>query len=159
MIRAYPINYCKRCYFCVTKFSRLAAQKHIPGLLNSRWADAHLSFWYCTMLTSFNEWYIYIYLIYVTGQHKNKAGLRQTWVYNPFASTHMVNTQLLRVQNVHTKYCKYFRGFLNSRLLNFARNTRKLMYRKYFHFYSMTIGHMAPNLLRLSFRERVPLYD
>ena len=30
----------------------------------------------------------------------------------------MVNTQLLRVQNVHTKYCKYFRGFLISRLLN-----------------------------------------
>ena len=29
----------------------------------------------------------------------------------------MVNTQLLRVQNVHTKYRKYFRGFLNSRLL------------------------------------------
>ena len=53
--------------------------------------------------------------MYVTGQHKNKAGLRQT--YNPFASTHMVNTQLLRAQNVHTKYCKYFRGFLNSRLL------------------------------------------
>ena len=40
-----------------------------------------------TMLTSFNEWYIYI--LYVTGQHKNKAGLRQTWVYNPFASTHI----------------------------------------------------------------------
>ena len=108
--------YCKCCYFCVTKFSRLAAQKHIRWLLNSRWADAHLSFWYCTMLTSFNEWYIYI--LYVTGQHKNKAGLRQTWVYNQFASTHMVNTQLLRVQNVHTKYCKYFRGFLNSRFLN-----------------------------------------
>ena len=40
------IVYCKRCYFRVTKFSRLAAQKHIRGLLNSRWADAHLSFWY-----------------------------------------------------------------------------------------------------------------
>ena len=41
----------------------------------------------------------------------------------------------LRVQNVYTKYRKYFCGFLNSRLLNFAR---KLMYRKYFHFYSNT---------------------
>ena len=30
------ITYCKRCYFRVTKFSRLAAQKHIRGLLNSR---------------------------------------------------------------------------------------------------------------------------
>ena len=29
-------EYCKRCYFRVTKFSRLAAQKHIRGLLNSR---------------------------------------------------------------------------------------------------------------------------
>ena len=72
----------------------------------------------------------------VTGQHKNKAGLRQTRVYYPFASTHMVNTQLLRVRNVHTKYRKYFCGFLNSRFLNFARNSRKLMYRYYFHFYS-----------------------
>ena len=73
---------------------------------------------------------------YVTGQRKKKAGLRQTRVYYPFASTHMVNTQLQRVQNVHTKYRKYFRGFLNSRLLNFARNSRKLMYREYFRFYS-----------------------
>ena len=60
------------------------------------------------------------------GQHKNKAGLTHSPVYYPFASTHMVNTQLLRVQNVHTKYHKYFPGFLNSRLLNFARNPRKL---------------------------------
>ena len=53
-----------------------------------------------------------------TGQHKIKAGLTHSPVYYPFASTHMVNTQLLRVQNVHTKYHKYFRWFLNSRLLN-----------------------------------------
>ena len=65
-----------------------------------------------------------------TGQHENKAGLTHSPVYYPFASTHMVNTQLLRVQNVHTKYCKLFRGFFNSsRLLNFARNSRKLMHR------------------------------
>ena len=72
-------------------------------------------------LTSFNEWYIYMYM-YVTGQHKNKAGLRQTWVYITHLqfciNTYMVKTQLLRVQNVHTKYYKYFRGFFNSRLLN-----------------------------------------
>ena len=48
----------------------------------------------------------------------------------------MVNTQLLRIRNVHTKYCKYFRGFLKFALAEFARNTRKLMYHKYFHFYS-----------------------
>ena len=50
--------YCKRCYFRGINFSRFAAQKHIRGLLNSRWADAYMSFLYCTKLTSFNEWYI-----------------------------------------------------------------------------------------------------
>ena len=49
----------------------------------------------------------------------------------------MVNTQLLHVPNVHTQYRKYFRGFLNSRLLSFARNPRKLMYREYYHVYSI----------------------
>ena len=74
-----------------------------------------------------------------TGQLKNKAGLTHSPVYYPFASTRMVNTQLLHayhVPNVHTKYCKYVRGFLNSRLLSFARNLRKLMYREYYHVYS-----------------------
>ena len=66
-------HYCKRCYFRVTKFSRLAAQKHIRGLLNSRWADAHLSFWYCTMLTSFNEWYIYMYVCNWVAQKQSRS--------------------------------------------------------------------------------------
>ena len=35
-----------------------------------------------------------------TGQHKNKAGLTHCPVYYPCASTYMVNTQLLCVQNV-----------------------------------------------------------
>ena len=92
--------YCKCCYFRGINFSRLAAQKHIRGLLNSRWADAHLSCLYCTKLTSFNVWYICKYvchsdrLQYITHLHQH------TW------------SILLRVQNVHTKYCKYFRGFL-----------------------------------------------
>ena len=72
------MEYCKRCYFRVTKFSRLAAQKHIRGLLNSRWADAHLSFLVLQIFSRVFE----------------------------FA------------------------------LAEFARNTRKLMYREYFHFYS-----------------------
>ena len=67
---------------------------------------------YIAQLTSFN---IYKYVCNWAAQ--KQADLRQTWVYYTFASTHMVNTQLLRVQNVHTKYHKYFRGFLNSRLL------------------------------------------
>ena len=57
-------------------------------------------------------------------------------VYYPFASTHMVNTQLIRVQNVHTKYRKYFRGFFEFALAEKPRNPRKLMYRKYFRVYS-----------------------
>ena len=90
-------------------------KKHIRGLLNSRWADAHLSFLYCTI--NIIQWMIPIYKYLCDWAAQKQADLRQTWVYYPFASTHMVNTQLLRVQNVHTKYRKYFRGFLNSRLL------------------------------------------
>ena len=33
---AQKLTYCKRCYFRGINFSRLAAQKHIRGLLNSR---------------------------------------------------------------------------------------------------------------------------
>ena len=66
-------------------------------------------------LISFNECYIYKYVCNWAAQ--KQADLRQTWVYYTFQSTHMVNTQVLRVQNVHTKYRKFFRGFLNSRLL------------------------------------------
>ena len=91
--------------------------------------------------------------MYLTGQHKNKADLRQTRVYYTFASTHMFNTQLLRVQNMHTKYHIYFRGFLNSCLLNFARNSRKLMYGEYFH-YSRSPLDRSPSVQR----GRVVLY-
>ena len=76
-------------------------------------AEQMLTCHFCT--AQFNEWYIYKYVCNWAAQ--KQADLRQTWVYYPFASTHMVNTQLLRVQNVHTKYRKYFHGFLNSRLL------------------------------------------
>ena len=72
-------RYCKRCYFRVTKFSRLAAQKHIRGLLNSRWADAHV---------------------------------------------------ILVVLQIFSRVFEFA-------LAEFARNTQKLMYRKYFHFYNM----------------------
>ena len=51
-------EYCKRWYFRVINFSRFAAQKHIRGLLNSRWADAHLSFLYCTI--NIIQWMIYL---------------------------------------------------------------------------------------------------
>ena len=46
-----------------------------------------------------------------TGQHKNKAGLTRSPVYCPFASAHMVITQLLHVENVHTEYANIFAGF------------------------------------------------
>ena len=119
-------------YFCGINFSRLAAQKHIRGLLNSRWADAHLSFLYCTI--NIIQWMIHIYKYLCNWAAQKQADLRQTWVYYPFASTHMVNTQLLRVQNVHTKY---FRGFLNSRLLKNREIREKLMYREYFRVYGI----------------------
>ena len=61
-----------------------------------------------------------------TGQHKNKAGLTHSPVYYPFASTHMVNTQLLLVQNVHTKYRKYFRGFFEFALAEFCAKIAKI---------------------------------
>ena len=51
----------------------------------------------------------------------------------------MVNTQLLRVQNVHTKILQIFSRVFEFALAEFARNTRKLMYREYFHFYSTSI--------------------
>ena len=49
---------------------------------------------------------MHIYKCVCNWAAQKQADLRQTWVYYPFASTHMVNTQLLRVQNVHTKYRK-----------------------------------------------------
>ena len=103
-------------------FSHLAAQKHTRGLLNSRWAILTWYFLYCT-----NTWHHTTIHLQAAGQHKNRAGLTHSPVYYRFASTYMVNTQLLRVQNVHTKYRKYFCRFLNSHLLNFARNLRKFM--------------------------------
>ena len=78
-----------------------------------------------------------------TGQHKTRQASHILQVYYPFASTHMVNTQLLRVQNVHTKYRKYFHGFLNLRLLSFARIPRKSMYREYYHVYSIHFNHFT----------------
>ena len=75
----YTIKYCKRCYFRAINFLRFAAQKHIRGLLNLRWADAHLSFLYCTKLTSFTEWYIL--QVYLTGQHKKQSRSRDRLEY------------------------------------------------------------------------------
>ena len=65
-----------------------------------------------------NDTFTYMYVCNWVAQKQSRSQPDLEYNYNPFASTHMVNTQLLRVQNVHTKYCKYFRGFLNSRLLN-----------------------------------------
>ena len=56
--------------------------------------------------------YIYKYVCNWAAQ-----SLRQTQVYYPFASTHMVNTQSY-VSKMCIQNHKYFRGFLNSRLLN-----------------------------------------
>ena len=119
--KRFTVYYCKRCYFRGINFSRFAAQKHIRGLLNLRWADAHCHFCTAQSQYSMNDTFTSMYM-YITGhactKTKQVSGSDRLEYIYPFASTHMVNTQLLRVQNVHTKYCKYFRGFLNSRLLN-----------------------------------------
>ena len=80
-------------------------------------------------------WYIYKQL----GSIKTKqASHILQYVTHLHQHTCMVNTQLLHVPNVHTKYHKYFRGFLNSCLLSFARNSRKLMYHAYYHVYTIS---------------------
>ena len=95
-----------------------------------------LTWEFCTaQLTSFNEWYIYKYVCNWAAQ--KQANLRQTRVYYPFASTHMVNTWQLCVQNVHTKWSQIFsRLFEFSAIAQKPRNPRKLMYREYFCVYS-----------------------
>ena len=102
-------HYCKRCYFRVTKFSRLAAQKHIRGLLNSRWADAHLSFWYCTMLTSFNEWYIYMYVCnwIAQKQSRSQTDLSITHLHQRIWSIHNSYASKMCIQNI----ANIFAGF------------------------------------------------
>ena len=95
MINEYPVRTTVNAVNFADNFSRLAAQKHIRGLLNSRLADAHLIFLYCT-----NTWHHTIHL-QATGQHKNKAGLTHSPVYYPFAST------LMCIQNI----ANIFAGF------------------------------------------------
>ena len=48
---------------------RVWQHKNIRGLLNSRWADAHLTFLYCT-----NTWHHTTIHLQATRQHKHKAG-------------------------------------------------------------------------------------
>ena len=85
-------NYCKRCYFRGINISRLAAQKHIRGLLNSRWADAHLSFSYCTKLTSFNEWYIYKYVCNWAAQKQSRSQTDSSIIFFIFLLPICINT-------------------------------------------------------------------
>ena len=131
------LEYCKRYYFRGINFSRLAAQKHIRGLLNSRWADAHLSWLYCTKLTSFNEWYIYKYVCNWAAQTQSRSQTDSS-ILPICINTHGQYTTPTCPKCAY-KISQIFRGFLNSRLLKFARNSRKLMYREYFRFYSSCI--------------------
>ena len=58
--------------------------------------------------------------------------------------------------NVHTKYCKYFHGFLNSRLMSFPRNPRKLMYREYYHVYSIWLQSQKSRIQHVRSASSVP---
>ena len=113
-------------------FSRFAAQKHIRGLLNSRWADAHLSFLYCTINPSFNEWYIYKYVCIVREQYKHKQISDRleyvTHLHQHTWSIHNSYMSRMCIQNI----TNHFRGLLNSRLLKNRWNPRKLMYARIF---------------------------
>ena len=51
----------------------------------------------------------------------------------------MVNTQLLRVQNVHDKISQIFSRVFEFALAEKPRNPRKLMYREYFRVYSIRV--------------------
>ena len=100
---------------------------------------------FCTaQLTSFNEWYIYKYVCNWAAQ--KQADLRQTWVYYPFASTHMVNTQLLR--HFTCPKCAYKISQIFSLVFEFALaekpwNPWKLMYREYFRVYSISLSNFC----------------
>ena len=128
-------DYCKRWYFRVINFSRFAAQKHIRGLLNSRWADAHLSFLYCTIQHhSMNDTFT---SIHVTGQHKNKQISDRLEYILPIC----INTHGQYTTPTCPK-CAYKISQIFSRVFEFAlaekpRNPRKLMYREYFRVYSI----------------------
>ena len=74
--------------------------------------------------------------MYVTGQHKNKQiSDRLEYITHLHQHTWSIHNSYVS-KNVHTKYRKYFRGFLNSRLLKNREIRWKLMYREYFHVYS-----------------------
>ena len=75
---------------------------------------------------------------YVTGQHKNKAGLRQTRVLLPICiNTHGQYTTPTCPKCAY-KLLQIFLRVFEFALAEFARNSRKIMYHKYFHFYSMS---------------------
>ena len=71
-----------------------------------------------------------------TGQHKNKAGLRQTWVYITHVHQHYGQYTTSTCPKCAYKILQIFSRVFEFALAEFARNTRKLMYREYFHFYS-----------------------
>ena len=140
-------RYCKRCYFRGINLSRLAAQKHIRWFLNLRWADAHLSFLYyacrlvilyCTKLTfdKLNEWYIYKYVCNWAAQKQSKSQTDSS-ILPICINTHGQYTTPTCPKCAY-KISQIFSQVFEFALAEFARNPRKLMYRRreYFHFYS-----------------------
>ena len=62
---------------------------------------------------------MYVQCMYKLGSTKTKqVSDRLEYITHLHQHIWSIHNSYVRVQNVHTKYCKYFRGFLNSRLLN-----------------------------------------
>ena len=89
------------------------------------------------MLTSFNEWYIYMYVC-------NWAAQKQSRSQTDLSITHL-HQHIWSIHNSYTcpkcayKILQIFSRVFEFALAEFARNTRKLMYREYFHFYSICL--------------------
>ena len=114
---------------------RLAAQKHIRGLLISRSADTHLIFVLHKYLTSYNDTFTSMTNSWAAQKQSRPRTILQYITH--FASTHMVNYSYIRVLCPKCAYKILQIWVFEFALLNFARNPRKLMCREYFHFYSM----------------------
>ena len=83
--------------------------------------------------TTIIPWYIYKQL----GSIKTKqASHIFQYITHLHQHTWSIHNSYVSQMCMRTKYWKYFRGFLNSRLPYFVKNSRKLMYREYYHVYS-----------------------
>ena len=80
---------------------RVWQHKNIRGLLNSRWANAHFIFLYCT-----NTWHHSKKHLQATGQHKNKAGLTFSNIYITHLHQHTWSIHNSYVSKMYSSHIK-----------------------------------------------------